>query len=124
MAWELTPAEIAEYARGMRARAAAREKELEARRERAWEVARRAAVLLKQEFGAARVVLFGSLLWPRLFHARSDVDLVVWGMDEKSYFRAVARLLDLDSEIEVDLIEGEYSSPSLRTAIEEDGVEL
>ena len=124
MAWELTPAEIAEYARGMRARAAARRKALEPRRERAWEVARRAAALLKQEFGATRVVLFGSLIWPRLFHARSDVDLAVWGLDERLYFRAVTRLLDLDPEIEVDLIEGEHASASLRAAIEEDGVEL
>ncbi len=124
MAWELTPAEVAEYARGMRARAAAREKELEARREKAWEVARRAAALLKQEFGVTRVVLFGSLIWPRLFHPRSDVDLAVWGLDERLYFKAVACLLDLDSEIGIDLVEAEEAKPSLKAAIERDGIEL
>jgi predicted nucleotidyltransferase len=125
MAWELTPAEIADYARGMRARAAARAKELEARRERAWEVARQAATLLKQEFGATRVVLFGSLTrGPGRFYVRSDIDLAVWGLDERLYFKAVARLLDLDSEIGVDLVEAEKAKPSLMVAIEQDGIDL
>src|SRR5438105_4727804 len=109
----------------MRARAAARQKELEARREQAWEVARRAAALLKQEFGVKRVVLFGSLArGPGRFYARSDVDLAVWKLDEQRYFNAVARLLDLDPEIGVDLVEAEYAKPSLKVAIEREGIEL
>jgi predicted nucleotidyltransferase len=83
---------------------------------------RQAADELKKEFSASRVVLFGSLINPALFHLRSDVDLAVW--DVQHYFRAVARLLDLDPEIEINLVPFEDARPSLRTVIERDGVEL
>ena len=49
------------------------------RREKAWRLAKTAAALLQEEFGATQVAVFGSLLQPQLFHRRSDVDLAVWG---------------------------------------------
>ncbi|MBI3762863.1 MAG: nucleotidyltransferase domain-containing protein [Chloroflexi bacterium] len=121
----ISPAQMKIYAQTAQARSKQRRKQLEARRQRAWEVARRSAVLLKQEFGASRVVLFGSLArGPGRFFVRSDVDLAVWGMDERLYLRAVGRLLDLDPEIKADLIEAEYARSAVKTAIERDGVEL
>ncbi|MBI3359901.1 MAG: nucleotidyltransferase domain-containing protein [Chloroflexi bacterium] len=121
----ISPAQMKIYAQTAQARSEQRRKQLEARRQRAWEVARRSAVLLKQEFGASRVVLFGSLArGPGRFFVRSDVDLAVWGMDERLYLRAVGRLLDLDPEIKADLIEAEYARSAVKTAIERDGVEL
>jgi predicted nucleotidyltransferase len=121
----LTPAEFKKYAQTARDRAAARRKQLEARRAQAWEVARRGATLLKKEFGAKRVVLFGSLpRGPSQFHAHSDIDLAVWGLDERFYLRAVGRLLDLDPKFEVDLLETEFARPALQKAIERDGIEL
>ena len=72
---QITEQEMEIYRRSARERARKRQVELDERRQRAWEVARLAADLLKNEFGAPRVVLFGSLLRPQLFHARSDVDL-------------------------------------------------
>jgi uncharacterized protein len=93
-----------------------------ARAERARAVARQAAAVLKGEFGASRVVLYGSLLRPGQFHARSDVDLAAW--DVGGYFRAVARLLDLDPGIEVNVVEYGQASPSLQRAIGREGVDL
>jgi predicted nucleotidyltransferase len=91
------------------------------RREKAWELAKTAAALLKEEFGAARVAVFGSLVHPQLFHRRSDVDLAVWGLAGIEYYRAVSRLLSLDPDISFDLVEVEHASPRLREKIEREG---
>ncbi|QZZ22879.1 nucleotidyltransferase domain-containing protein [Leptothermofonsia sichuanensis E412] len=94
---------------------------LQQRRSRGLEVAQQAARLLKQEFAATRVVLFGSLL-SEPFHETSDIDLAVWGLSAKSYFQAVGQLLSL-SEFEFDLVEAEFASPEILAAIAH-GVEL
>ena len=121
----LSQFELEKYARTAQARALARRTRLEARRKRAWDVARRSATLLKEQFGAQRVVLFGSLTrGTGRFYTRSDVDLAVWGLDERVYLRAVVRLLDLDSEVGVDLVEAEFARPALLAAIQRDGIEL
>jgi uncharacterized protein len=95
--------------------------ELEQRRLRGFGIARRSAKILKTEFSASRVVVFGSLLSEN-FHETSDLDLAVWGLPEKSYFKAVARLLSL-SDFEVDLVEVQYASPEILAAIAQ-GTEL
>lgn len=97
---------------------------LSLRHQRAWKVAYQASQILKEEFGARQVAAFGSMLVLSRFHERSDIDLAVWGLDEKVYYRAVARLLDLEPTISVDLVEVERASPTLRTVIEQEGVLL
>ncbi len=125
MTTRFSEAELKQYARTARERAKARRAELEARRLRAWEVARQGAALLKEEFGAKRVAVFGSLTrGPGRFYIRSDIDLAVWGMDERLYLRALGRLLDLDPEIEVDLVEFEFARSAIQAAIEREGDEL
>ena len=93
------------------------------RRERAWEIARTAAALLKSRYRASRVVAFGSLTEADRFHPWSDVDLAVWGLAPGDYFEAAAHVLDVGGEIRVDLIRAERCKPYLRAAIEE-GVDL
>lgn len=112
------------YRRTAQARSRERQERQVARQERAWQVARRAAALLKDEFGVTRVMAFGSLLQARLFHPRSDIDLAVWELDERDYLRALSRLLSLDPEISIDLVEFEYARPALQAAIQESGVVL
>lgn len=119
---DITPAQLEKYRRSAREREIARNKQLVARRERAWELAHQAADLLKKEFSVTRVVLFGSLLHTELFHEHSDIDLVVW--DIQHYYRAVARLLDLDPEINFDLIPIEDAKPVILELIEREGIEL
>ncbi|MFQ5904715.1 MAG: nucleotidyltransferase family protein, partial [Candidatus Binatia bacterium] len=111
-------------------RAAARKRCL--RRRRAWAkrqeharaLAYQAAALLKEAFGAKRVVLFGSLAHGSLFDMRSDVDLAVWGLDGSKYYRAVSCLLDLDPTIEIDLVMAEEVSPGLLAVIKQEGEPL
>jgi predicted nucleotidyltransferase len=91
------------------------------RHERGWAIARQAADLLRREDGVDRVTLFGSLVRSELFHTGSDIDLAVWGLDEKHYYRAVARLLALDPAFEIDLVLGEEIPASLLAGIEKEG---
>jgi hypothetical protein len=51
-----------------------------------------------------------------------DIDLAVWGLPEKLYFKAVARLLSL-SDFDFDLVEVQYASPEILMAIAQ-GTEL
>jgi len=121
---EIPEATMALYRASAAKRQAEAEQLLQGRFARAWRVAGQAAELLKTEFGAQRVVVFGSLLQPELFHVRSDVDLAAWGIDEQFYYRAVAQLLSLDPEISLDLVRVEDASPSLQATILRDGGEL
>ena len=102
MTFQITPSQMEIYRKTARDHEAMLGIQLEERRHRAWELARKAAQILKDEFGASRVVVFGSLIHQELFHSRSDIDLGVWII--QGYFRAVSRLMDLDPEIEIDLV--------------------
>ncbi|GJM41875.1 MAG: DNA polymerase subunit beta [Ardenticatenaceae bacterium] len=102
-------------------RAKKQQETLDKRREKAWQLAQTAATTLKEEFGALRVAIFGSLVQPNLFHRRSDVDLAVWGLAESDYYRAVSHLLSLGPDISVDLVEMERASARLCEKIEREG---
>ena len=100
------------------------QRELERRKGRAWEVARHAAKLLKERFGAAQVVIFGSLVHGYWFSRWSDIDLAAWGLQLEDYFLAVAKLQDLEPEFEIDLVSVEYCRPALRESIMREGKPL
>jgi uncharacterized protein len=93
------------------------------RHRQGWNVAREAAQILKQTFDVQRVVLFGSWLDVSRIHAHSDLDLAVWGSEETLYFKAVARLQDIDAEFSIDLVEADQAYPYIRDAIAQ-GVDL
>lgn len=95
-----------------------------ARLKQARKVARRAVSILRKQFGVKKVVLFGSVIHPGLFHSRSDIDIAVWGLKGREYYRAVGVLQALDSQIGIDLIAHESASPSLRKVIREEGREV
>ena len=91
---------------------------------RAWEVAQKAARLLRQKFGATRVVAFGSLAHRKWFGQWSDIDLAAWGISAYKFYRAVAVVTGLSPEFKIDLLDPESCRPSLREKIEREGVEL
>jgi len=124
MVREYPAAEKAQWCRAAQERAGRRRRAREARRQEALALARRLAEMLRQEFGADRVLLFGSVVHARLFHERSDVDLAAWGIAEDRYLRAVARCLEEDPRFSVDLIRVEEAPPGLLHRIEEEGMEL
>ncbi len=120
----ISPDSLAIYAATAQESWAEERRQLALRHQRAWELAHQAADLLRSEHGADRVTVFGSLVRSELFHIRSDVDLAVWGLDRKCYYRAVAHLLALDAEFEVDLVMGEEIPAPLLAVIEKEGKDL
>lgn len=120
----LASADLKRYRKSLKNRLAITQSQVSTRFKKADEVASRAAHLLKDEFGVKKVLMFGSLVHPPLFHIHSDVDLAVWGLAGKEYYRAVGILQGLDPEIGVDLIAFEDASTSMQETILRDGKEL
>ena len=90
----------------------------------AWDVARRAAGILREKYGATRVRAFGSILHPERFHDGSDVDLAVEGVTVSDYWDAVAEVFFLDETRKVDLVDPDSCSASVWSIVEEEGVDL
>lgn len=63
--------------------------------------AERIAAMLREQFGATRIILFGSLVTDR-FTANSDIDLAVDGLAPADYFSALAEASKL-TDFPVDL---------------------
>lgn len=80
--------------------------DIEERRRRARVAAERCIDLLKEEFGARRVILFGSLAEQGVWHRHSDIDLAVEGLPPADFFKAYGACHNLVSpEFELDLDE-------------------
>ena len=99
-------------------------KERKRRRHQAWDLAQKAALLLRGEFDAQKVVVFGSLAHEKWFSAWSDIDLAAWGIAPVRFYAAVARVTGLSSSFKIDLVDLETCRPSLRSVIESEGIEL
>jgi len=119
----LSAEELAVFKRTAERRDADGQLRLAQRLEAARQVAGAAAELLKREFQATPVILFGSLGTLERFHLSSDIDLAVNGLAPLDYFRAVAKLQDL-SAFKVDLVCLERCRPSLKAIIELEGKAL
>lgn len=84
----------------------------------ALEIARSCANLLFKEFGAKKVILFGSLAGQTPWHDFSDIDLAVEGLLEGTFFRAYSTCMDLLPEgLELDLVPLEDTYPEMRARI-------
>jgi predicted nucleotidyltransferase len=99
-------------------------KAIRQRRQKAIRLARRAAKLLREEFGAKRVMLFGSLAHRGWFTRWSDIDLAAWGIPPKKFYAAVAAMTAMSEAFRIDLVDPEACSPSLREAILSEGIPL
>jgi predicted nucleotidyltransferase len=121
---EISPEKMAVYREAALRRERERQERIAARRQRARALADAAARLLKEEFGATAVILFGSLVHDGRFHERSDVDLAVDGIPPRQFFRAWNAADYLDDEIEVNIVHVDDARPSLRAVIEEEGIPL
>jgi uncharacterized protein len=119
----LNDTEIGAYREAARQRREQEEDALRRRVEEAWLLARRTADLLRGQFGASRVYVFGSLV-QGVFTPWSDLDIVAWGIDPDQTFRAMGAVSDLGGEIRVNLIDAQTATPSLLEAAEKEGVVL
>jgi predicted nucleotidyltransferase len=115
---DISKATLAKYKKTMHLREASMQKTLSERKAQAWEVARRAAALLYEQFSASRVVVFGSLVHELWFSPTSDIDLAAWNVSDEDYFVAVAKLQDLATDFKIDLIAMERCKPYLPEVIE------
>ena len=93
-------------------------------RERILSQVRGAAAVLKEKFGAKRVVLFGSMAHEFWFTPNSDIDLAVEGLEAEYYWKAWEAVEALIPDRPVDLIDLESASESLRKSIDRYGVRL
>ena len=121
---EITPEEMAEYRATARQRSAQDQHYATQRQEHAWKSARQAAGLLKEKFGATRVMVFGSLVHEGCFTRWSDVDIAAWGIRPEDTFRAIGAVMDVDADIEINLVDVATCRPELLAAIEREGVKL
>ena len=97
---------------------------IEARKVEALDFARKAAHLLRKEFGAEKVLLFGSLAHEEWFGPWSDIDLAAQGILPESFYSAVASVTGMSPSFRIDLIDMDECRPTLRKVIEEEGIEI
>ena len=91
---------------------------------KAWKLARKAAKILREQYHAQRVVVFGSLLHEARFTQWSDVDIAAWGIPPEQTLRAIGAVMDLNSSLEINLVDVNICSSSLLKAIEQEAVEV
>lgn len=125
-AFDLSPQERRAYKpdKLIKLRTIEEERKIKTRYQASWVLARKAATLLKSEFGAEKVLVFGSLLHESSFTLWSDIDLSASGITADKYYAAVAVVSDLSSSTRIDLIDLKSCRPSLRATILMEGVEL
>ncbi len=90
------------------------------RRRRVLQIAKECMALLKNRFGARRVILFGSLVGQGPWHSRSDIDLAVEGLPPADFFSAYSACYDLlprDLDLNLDLVPLENAYPEMRARI-------
>ena len=97
---------------------------LEVRRKKAFDIAKQAASILRQEFGAERVVVFGSVVNSENFTFWSDIDLAAWGIAPDDFYAAVAAVTGLSPEFKIDLLEPDTCREPIKDAIQKQGVEI
>jgi uncharacterized protein len=112
------------YLQTYQKRAQERKKFLQKRQAKGYKLACQAAHLLKTEFGADTVFLFGSMLSLDRIHERSDIDLAVTGLNPKDYFRALGKLQGLDRDFPIDLVEVSEAKSHILAEIYDKGMIL
>lgn len=112
-----------EYLPHIRRRWQRQQQTWQARRERAWESARRAAAVLR-EHGAHEVMAFGSLVKQGVFDEHSDIDLATSGIPIRTFFRAWADAAAVVGDFELDVVDMADCSPALLEKIRMEGAPL
>lgn len=93
--------------------------------ETAWKVVPQLVAVLKQTFGATRVMIFGSLVERSCYTHWSDIDLAAWDIPPDQFYAAVFALNDLSPSFKVDLVDPQRcQSESIKQAIQREGIEV
>jgi predicted nucleotidyltransferase len=121
---KLPVSKLDEYRKTAMRRQKMRISTVKARREKGWKLARKAAKLLRTQFHAERVAVFGSLLHESRFTQWSDVDIAAWGIPSDQTFRAIGAVMDLDSSLEINLVDVNTCSSTFLKVIEQEAVDV
>lgn len=92
-------------------------------RAQAMDISKRLALELVKQFGAVRVVLFGSLSQQQ-FGYWSDIDIAVWGIPDDKFYRAVAFASSFSDQWKIDLVDAEDCNDSLMKCIQQQSIVL
>lgn len=123
-ALDLTDEQLEKYVAAAHRRTTERPTEYELdQREAITDRVRKAARVLYNDFGATRVILFGSLAHEAWFTLDSDIDIVVEGIGDK-YWRAWEVVEGIIGDRGVDLIDWDMAGESLRQTVSEEGILL
>jgi len=106
-ALDLPPDRLKKYRplEAIRRRKAALSADILRRRRRATLTARKAAKLLRSEFGAKKVLVFGSLVKHGRFTLWSDIDIAATGIPPTRFFEAVGVVTGISAEFKLELID-------------------
>ncbi len=96
---------------------------LEIRYVNAMETARKAAHILKNEYSANEVILFGSLLHKEFFTLNSDIDVAARGIPCGMFFQALYAVGFL-SDIRVEMVDIEECRDYIKEVIKKEGIRL
>jgi len=125
-ALELPPHLLKRYrpAEGIRRRKKTKNAELVKRRRHAMLTARKAAELLRSQFGAKKIFVFGSLARRGGFTLWSDIDLATQGIPSARFFEAVGVVTGISAKFKIDVVDIDSCSKAMRASIEAEGKPL
>jgi len=99
-------------------------KDESAKYEQAWEKAKSAAKILKENYGAKRVFIYGSLLKKDIFGKSSDIDLAVEGISEVYFYKAVGEITEYIDSFNIDIVDYGNCKTYLSDTIKKEGIEI
>ncbi|AYO29926.1 nucleotidyltransferase domain-containing protein [Biomaibacter acetigenes] len=114
--------EMASYREYMKKMIDIEKQKLNMRYEKAWEVAKQIACLLRQKYSAKKVWVFGSLAKKEMFNPWSDIDIAVEGIPHELYYKAIAEVISLSPEYKIDIVDIWDCSPLFRENIQKEGI--
>ena len=120
---DLSPEELAQYRQRLDQQLQNRKVD-EALLQRAWDTAHRVATMLYEDFGAARVAVFGSLAQGTCFSKSSDIDVVVWGLPGDTYLEALWEIRNFSREFKIDLVNFDSAKGRFRERIQSQAVPI
>ena len=90
----------------------------------AWRLIPELARLLREEFGAAQILVLGSAVNADYLSGESDIDVAAWGIPIAQYLSAVLAVNEFHDDFKVDLLDPIFCCSTLQKRIEEEGVEV
>ena len=92
--------------------------------EEAWRLIPELARLLREEFGATQILVFGSAVSADYFSEESDIDIAALGIPIAQYLSAVLAVNEFHHDFKVDLLDPTLCRLTLRERIEAEGIEV